>query len=69
MKQCLMGQCSHYVLPISHYAFETVLGVCMVLQEHFPCYVILQFVRHTSVTDVIYKVKVKVYVKLSLCIP
>ena len=58
------GQRSRYVLPISHHVFENELGVCMISQEHFPCYVIIQYVRHTSVTEVICKVKVK----LSLCI-
>jgi hypothetical protein len=31
----------------------------MILQGHFPCYVILQFVRHTSVTEVVCKGKGK----------
>ena len=56
------GQCSHYVLPISRYVFEIELGVRMILQEHFPCYAILQFVIHTSVTEVIYRVRQKKYI-------
>ena len=41
----------------------------MIIQEHFPRYVILQFARHTSVTEEICNVKVKVQVKLALCTP
>ena len=53
MKHCLTGPAVlgsvHIAFPISHYVFATERRVCVILQEHFPCYVILQFVRHFGV--------------------
>jgi hypothetical protein len=63
-EQCLMGLAvlvSVHIMCCTFHITYLKLNerkLCVILQEHFHFYVILQFVRHTSVTEVICKVKV-----------